>query len=1217
MRDFHCPMRMKEREKVALQFILGGAGSGKTRYLYETAIRESMEHPDTQYLVVVPEQFTMQTQKEIIRLHPRHGVMNIDILSFKRLAYRVFEDLGVSLPVVLDDMGKSMVIRKVAGMKRSKLGLYGHHLEQSGFINQLKSQISELYQYGITPDMLRDVMREAGSPLLKQKLEDLELIYSGFRQYIEEHYITAEEILDILCRELPKWEVLKDSVILLDGFTGFTPVQYRLVELFLLHARKVLCSVTIDPRANAYQEGSIQHLFYMGKHTVCRLDYMARHHGIAKEPDVICSRRPAWRFLESPDLDFLEQNLYRYYGNVWDRPADHVVIYKSRGPAGEAAYVCSRIEQMVQEEGLRYRDAAVITGDLASYGRELAHQFDEAGIPYFLDDKKSIMENPLVELIRAALETIRDFSYESVFRYLKTGLVYDRAEAGDVPGAGDVSEAGDVLDFGNLRSLENAGQPEDAVEFDGSREHAGLMTDRLENYVRALGIRGWKRWESQWEKPCRGGEKLNLKELNAYRQWILKPLRPLREAFKEEEATIGSVTAALREYLERMGLRGKLEDYSGFFRGRGNPGDENLAREYSQVYDRVLELFERLEGLLGAEKTDMKNYPQILDAGFGEIKVGVIPATIDQVMVGDITRSRLEDVKVLFFVGVNEGTVPQRKSGASLLTDRDRAVFKEFNMELAPTAREDGCIQKFYLYLMMAKPSRRLVLTYAGMSSEGKSQRPSSLIGEVEKLFPGIAVQDEESVDWPVRTVRDGREMLIDGLRKLREEKEGEHAKAPEGRDAEENAFMELYRYFYCSDEHREKVRQLVDAAFYSYEERGIGRAAARALYGQSLQGSVTRLEQFASCAYAHFLKYGLELMERQEYELEAVDMGNLFHQSIDRCFAVMKERGQDWRGLTEEGRKQLVKECVARVTEEYGNTIMASSARNAYLAGRVERITDRTIWALAEQVKKGDFEPTGFEVSFSAIDNLKAMRISLSEDEELQLRGRIDRLDLCEDEQHVYVKIIDYKSGTTSFDLAALYYGLQLQLVVYMDAAVEMEERNHPDKEVVPAGIFYYHINDPLADKQEGMTVEEIEKQILRQLRMNGLVNSELDIINHLDRDIQKESDVIPVAIKDGYVQESRSSVASTRRFEDLRRFVNHKLQEAGKDILKGNIGLKPYKQASRTACDYCPYHAVCGFDTKTAGYGYRRLAGLKPEDIWAQISPVEEEENDGSKMD
>ena len=1178
---------------MALQFILGGAGSGKTRMLYDRVIKESMEHPEQKYLVVVPEQFTMQTQKEIIRLHPRHGIMNIDILSFKRLAYRVFEDLGVRIPVVLDDMGKSMVLRKVAGLKRGKLSLYSGHLEQTGFIGQLKSQISELYQYGITPDMLRDVRGEADSPLLAQKLEDLEVIYSGFREYIESHYITAEEILDILCRELPKWEPLKDSIILLDGYTGFTPVQYRLVELFLMHAREVVCTVTIDSRENAYKESSIQHLFYMSRHTVCRVASMAKQHGIPKKEDIICSRRPAWRYDESPELDFLEQNLYRYSGRTWEGKEERIQVYKGRNPAGEAAYVCSRIEQMIKEEGMRYRDAAVITGDLPSYGRELAHQFDEAGIPYFLDDKKSILENPMVELIRAALEMVKDFSYESVFRYLKTGLVYEK------DGKRIESEADG-----------NTAQADDENIFDGSREHVEQMTDRLENYVRALGIRGWKRWDSCWERQYRGGEKLNMKELNGYRMWILEPLRPLREAFKAEEATIASVTAALRQFLEHMRLREKLEEYRDFFLERGEPGDENLAREYGQVYDRVLELFERLEGLLGAEKADMKNYIQILDAGFQEIQVGVIPATVDQVMVGDITRSRLEAVKVLFFVGVNEGTVPQRKSGASLLSDRDRAALRKMDIELAPTVKEDGCIQKFYLYLMMSKPSGQLVITYAGLTSDGKSQRPSNLMGEVGKLFPGMEILDEHSVEWPVRTGRDARELLIKGLRGMQEPGEDD-------REREEAAFMQLFQHFYTSAEHRDKVRQLVDAAFYSYEERGIGRAAARALYGRELQGSVTRLEQFASCAYAHFLRYGLELMERQEYELEAVDMGNLFHQSIDRCFACMKDRGQDWRDLTEEGRKSLVKECVTQVTEEYGNTIMSSSARNAYLAGRVERITDRTIWALAEQVKKGDFEPVGFEVSFSAIDNLKAMRIGLSEDEELQLRGRIDRMDLCRDEDHVYVKIIDYKSGTTSFDLAALFYGLQLQLVVYMDAAVEMEERRNPDKEVVPAGIFYYHIGDPIADKQEGMDEKDIEKQILKQLRMNGLVNSELDIIHHLDREIEKESDVIPVAIKDGYVQESRSSVASTRRFQDLRRFVNRKLREAGQDILMGNVDLKPYKQGNRTACDYCPYHAVCGFDTKTAGYGYRKLKGLKPEEIWAELESEGDEETDGSELD
>ena len=1148
---------------MALQFVMGGAGSGKTRTLYEMAVRESLAHPDIQYLFVVPEQYTMQTQKEIIRLHPRHGVMNIDILSFKRLAYRVFEDLGVQLPAVLDDMGKSMILRKVAGRKRGKLSLYGSHLDQAGFISQLKSQISELCQYGIGLQELKKVREETDHVLLRQKLEDLEIIYREFQDYMESRCITAEEVLDILCREIVRWETLKNSVILLDGFTGFTPVQYRLAELFMLHAREVVCSVTVDLRENPYKECSMQHLFYMGRHTVCRLSELAKRHNVERREDVRCGKRPGWRFADSPQLDFLEQNLYRYRGKSWEGDAGCLEVYRGKNPEDEVAYVCRCIRRMVQEEGLRYRDAAVITGNLSSYGREIAHQFEEEGIPCFLDDKKSILENPMVELIRAALETVKDCSYESVFRYLKTGLVYERGE---------------------------------------DRSHVEEMTDRLENYVRALGIRGWKQWDTVWERQYRGGEKLDLMELNAYRKRLLEPLKELRQAFKEEGATIGSVSAALRKYLESMELREKLEDYQAFFLERREPGDENLAREYGQVYDLVLELLVRLESLLGEEKADRRNYIQILDAGFEEIKVGVIPATIDQVMVGDITRSRLESVMVLFFVGVNEGIVPQKKPGGSILTDGDREVFRSMDLELAPTAKEEGCIQKYYLYMILSKPSRYLILTYASMSGSGKSQRPSSLIGEVEKLFPSIRESDSSSADWPVLSPKDGREKLIQGLR------DRAAGKA-------DRAFLELYRHFYSGQACRDQVKWLVEAAFYSFEERGIGRAAAKALYGSILQGSVTRLEQFASCAYAHFLKYGLELLERQEYELEAVDMGNLFHESIDRCFGVMKERGQDWRRMTDESRRDLVKECVAQVTAGYGNTIMSSSARNGYLAGRVERMTDRTIWALAEQVKKGDFEPVGFEVSFSAADNLKAMRIALSEEEELQLKGRIDRLDVCEDEDRVFVKIIDYKSGSTAFDLAALYYGLQLQLVVYMDAALELEGRRHPGKETVPAGIFYYHIKDPFADQREDMTEEDIERDILRQLRMNGLVNSELSIISHLDREIRKESDVIPVAVKDGYVQESRSSVASTQRFSALRRFVGRRLREAGQDILGGDVDLKPYKQGSRTSCDYCPYHAVCGFDTKTSGFGFRRLKNRKPEEIWEEIE--EEERVEGAAGD
>lgn len=1201
---------------MALQFVFGGSGSGKTRYLYEQAIRLSLEQPDRRFLVVVPEQFTMQVQKEIIRLHPRHGIMNIDVLSFKRLAYRVFDELAVKMPVVLDDMGKSMVLRRVSGRKKSGLGLYGSHLGQAGFINQLKSQISELCQYGITPQDLEQLQGETENPLLKQKLGDLGLIFQEFKDYIADHYITAEEILDILCRELPRSEMLKNSVIFLDGYTGFTPVQYRIVELFITHALDVVCAVTVDYRADPYRESGIQNLFYMSKHTVCRLAAMAKAGGVELKEDVILDRRPAWRFAQSPALDFLEQNLYRYNGRAWKGEQDQVKLFCGQTPEEEVRYVKSRIESLVREQGLRYRDMAVVTGDLAAYGREITRQFDQAGIPFFMDDKKSILENPMVELIRAVLEAVRDFSYENVFRYLKTGLVYDRGAVGEATGAACMDTGGEAIDWEEASDGELA---DVLLEGTGggagrrySREEAAIMTDRLENYVRALGINGWKRWDSQWEAQFKGAENLNLKELNAFRQWILVPLRPLREAMSKD-ATVASVTQALRTYLESMDLKEKLEEYQAYFAARGLRGDENLAREYGQVYDRVEELFERLTGLLGDEKAERKSYAQILDAGFGEIQVGVIPATIDQVMVGDITRTRLDGVQVLFFVGVNDGVVPQRKNGGSLLGDRDREFFKAHRLELAPTAREDGCMQKFYLYLMLSKPSRRLVITYAGRSSDGKSLRPSVLLGEVYKLFPGLTVEDGSTVKWPVQTPRDGKETLIQGLKTYRDLKEPDAADGSEQDSQWERKFLELYRWFFGQEDYREEVKMLVQAAFYSYEERGIGRAAARALYGKILQGSVTRLEQYASCAYAHFLRYGLELMERREYELEAVDMGNLFHQSIDRCFQVMKAQGRDWRNLTEEGRQGLVKESVSQVVADYGNTIMMSTARYAYLAGRVERMTDRTIWALAEQVKRGDFEPAGFEVSFSAVDNLKAMRIALSPDEELQLRGRIDRMDICEDGGTLYVKIIDYKSGGTSFDLAALYYGLQLQLVVYLDAALEMEERKNPGKEVVPAGIFYYNIQDPLVEKKAAMTPEEIQQQILRQLRMNGLVNRELEVIRHLDREIETQSDVIPVALKAGLIQESRSSVASGKRFEQLKSYVNQKLRTAGRDILEGDTSLKPYKNSARTACDYCPYHAVCGFDTKTAGYGYRKLKALKPEEIWEELGTEDRAETDG----
>lgn len=1140
---------------MSLQFIIGSSGAGKTRRLYEDLIEASLKEPEGRFFAIVPEQFTMQTQKELVTLHPDHGVMNIDIVSFERLAYRIFEELSVESLAILDDMGKSMVLRKVAAGRKKELKLFGSHLDKNGFIGEIKSMLSEFFQYGITAEHLEQMISEAESALLKQKLQDMLIMVKGFQEYVEGKFTVQEELLELLCKNLPRSELIKGSVVTLDGYTGFTPIQYRLLQLLLKYCKKVIVTITMDPEENPYKESGISHLFHMSKHTICRLIDLAAEAGTGKEEDILLNSHPAYRFRHAPALAFIEQQLFRYNGKTSNN-YENLFICQAETPLKEVAFISGEIERLIKTKGCRYRDIAVVAGGLEDYSREIARQFEENQIPYFIDNKKNILGNPMVELLRAALEIIEtDFSYESVFRYLKTGLVTEREEE----------------------------------------------LNRMENYVIALGIRGFKRWNSAWERVYRGAELLNLEELNQFKEEILKPLKTLREVVKERNSTIKEMTEALVHFLTELQIEEKLAGYGEYFK---SIGEVSLEKEYSQIYGLVIDLFDRVTALLGEEKAGRKEYADILDAGFAEIKVGLIPAVVDRVVVGDLTRTRLSHIKVLFFAGVNDGLVPSVTGRGGILSELERKRLKEQKIELAPTAREEGFLQRLYLYLVMTKPSERLYLSYSTMTHDGKSIRPSSLLSQVKKLFPGIPIieaGEEAAAPWALPA---SRRRVIRGLKEY-------------GKKAEDSKFLETYRFFYQSEPHRERIKELVNAAFYTYEERGIGRTAAKALYSEILHGSVTRMELYASCAYAHFLAYGLELSERQEFELAASDIGNLFHSSIDLFFKRMKEESRSYRELSENERKELVNECVSQVTEEYGNMVLKSSARNAYLEKKVQRLTDRTIWALTEQLKKGDFEPIGFEVSFSPADNLKAMKIPLSKSEAIHLKGRIDRVDLCEEGDLLYLKIIDYKTGKTKFDLTDLYYGLQMQLIVYMDAAIEKEQRRHPDKTVIPAGLFYYNIDDPMVEKKSVETEAETEREILKQLRMNGLVNSGLDVIGHLDHQIETESDVIPVAIKAGLIQEAKSSVANTKRFKALGSFVNRKLKTMGREILDGKITVEPYKKGDRTACDYCPYHSVCGFDLKTEGYQFKRFKKIKPEEVWEAVEEKEEDNGHGNELD
>ena len=823
---------------MSLQFIMGNSGAGKSRYAYEKILAEAARHPEKNYLIVVPEQFTMQTQKELVSLHPAGGILNIDILSFQRLAYRIFEETGGSLYPVLEETGKSLVVKRVAQEKKKELTILGSTLKRTGAVSQMKSLISELKQYQIAPSELDTWAEETGEKkLLAAKLKDTGVIYRAFEEYLENRYVTAEDVLEVLAGKLEESELIKNSEVLVDGFTGFTPVQIGVLgKLFRLCA-KVYVTIIMDEREDPYKKAIPHQLFAMSRQLVQQLMKAADEAGCPVEPEIWVRRSGHGRFQPGSTMDQLEQRLFRYgkrgfSGNgIEKRPesgteaktgnpaAGHeanqqgIYISVAPNPRAELEETVRLIRRMVREEGMRYQDFAVLTGDLSVYGTYAREIFEKCGVPYFVDEKHSVLMNPFVEFLRAAIEmVVQSFSYESVFRYLRCGL----------------------------SSL--------------NREE----TDAMENYVLALGIRGLKAYGETWTRGYRGIKPDEVPQRNLLREKFYAEVQPFAEQMKKKDATVRERTEALYALAVQNQMQQKLEERRQQFEQQGQ---EAFAKEYSQIYGIVMELLDKIVEVLGDEKMTLAEYQEILEAGFAEASVGIIPPTADQVLIGDNERSRLKDIRVLFFVGVNDGLIPRHDAGGGILSEYDREELERADAKLSPTARETMYQQKFHLYRNLTKPSERLYLSFAKAGASGEAQNPSYLINEIRKLFPEIPVRDIEKEEKPEEKLempRSGEALFLEEL-----------GRAAEGEI--DPLFEELYRWYAAHPEAGIPAETYRKAAFLRCADGVIGKSAASALYGDTLKNSATRLEKYAACAFAHFMEFGLQIRERDGIDRKSV----------------------------------------------------------------------------------------------------------------------------------------------------------------------------------------------------------------------------------------------------------------------------------------------------------------------------------------------------------
>ena len=686
---------------MSLSLIIGSSGSGKSTTLYNRIIKESMTNKDKNFLVIVPEQYTMSTQRLLVDMHPNKCIMNIDVLSFNRLAYRVFEELGAGVNAVLDDTGKSLVIRKLVNNHLGDLTALRNNITRISYITQVKSLISELTQYNITPDKLKEMI---ASPLMsesfKRKASDLLVLYEAFLGFIDGKYVTTESILSTLDSMLDSSKIVDGATVVLDGFTGFTPIQYQLVEHMLIMCDEVAVTITADCNMSIFEKQSDDELFSMSAEFATKMIGLAKRTQVPiNEPWYITSDN-GW-LSENPVLTHLEKNIFRDISLPYEdtvSPETAITMTSLKSLRDELRFVAIQINRLVRD-GYHYKDIAVVAPNLEEYRYLVAGIWKDYNIPYFVDAKTEILFSPMTEAIDSFFDIFeRDFRCEDIFRFLKTSLT--------------------DLTFEEM--------------------------DFLENYLISTGLRGKKKFFHPFLVRSNSYSKdEDLVRVNEIREKFIHPFEVFEKNVGKKN-TVRIIATELYKFVTSFDFEGKLQERELAFEE-----GENLvkAKEYSQIYQVVMDILDKLVGILGDEIMELEEFHDVFKAGLSAASIGVIPPANDSVILGDIERTRLSNIKALFCIGASDDAIPKKIENGGILSQLEREQLLSQGFELAPSDRQKSFRQRFYLYLMMTKPNEHLFITCPRVDNSGHAVNPSYLIDLIKDMFNGISLKEIQDFD--------------------------------------------------------------------------------------------------------------------------------------------------------------------------------------------------------------------------------------------------------------------------------------------------------------------------------------------------------------------------------------------------------------------------------------------------------------------------------------
>ncbi|MUV36563.1 ATP-dependent helicase/deoxyribonuclease subunit B [Lentibacillus sp. JNUCC-1] len=1073
-----------------------------------------------------------------------------------------------------------MMLRKIMEERQDEWNVFQKAKEKQGFLERLEAMMTEFKRYLITPEMLKSQIDEmarfqhkyTSEQVLTDKLEDLVYIYDKFTDLLQGQYMDGEDQLQILAEKIPQTNMFQDAEIYLAGFHSFSPKELFVIEQLLKTCRRVTIALTSD-EVPTYAVQELD-LFFRTKTTCQALKNIARENGLPIEEDDVLPADQG-RFKDRPAFAHLETQFDVRPPVPYEKAEVPIQIAEAVHPRAEVEGAAQEIIRLVRDEGYRYRDIAILMRQADVYHDLIATVFNDHDIPVFIDEKRSMLNHPLIEMLRSSLDVIEgNWRYDAVFRVLKTGFI---------------------------------------PATDSSAPLTPDAIDELENYVLEYGVKSRGRWlsDEDWVfQRFRGfedasqtdQEKETQENINAYRRQVAQGLADFDHNMRQA-TTVRAFCEELFLLLEHLGVPAQLEAMRTFY---DEEGKIERGREQEQVWQALIQLLEELVETAGNEPMSLAVFKKTIESGLETLTFAHVPPSMDHVIVGTVDRSRLSHIQCAFLLGVNDGIWPMKPPIDGMINEEERELLRDNGFELADAGRRELLDDWFFMYTALTLARDHLWVSYPLSDEEGKSKMPSPLISRLESLFPSLTehllLQDPDElleanrfITTPLRT----RAALTSQLARYRK-----------GYPVQ-SIWWHVLNWYIAHTKKNESTYRILQSLYYHNTPVNLSEDTTEKLYDKTVKASVSRLETYYSCSYQHFAKYSLGLEERKTYKLDAPDIGQLFHEALKQITEWVQGEGRHFADLSKNETDQYADRAVNELAPVLQHQILHSSNRYLYIQKKLREVIARATYVLSEQARYSDFSPVGLELGFGTGKNetLPALTLPLANGYNLMLRGRIDRVDQAVRNEQLYLRIIDYKSSAKGLSLIDVYYGLALQMLAYLDVILTHSE-TWLGKQATPGGVLYFHVHNPLINRNSNMPEDQLVEEIFKQYKMQGMLLADESIVQMMDTSLSSgRSQIVPAGVRKNGGFYNDSKIADQGTFNALQAHIHQLMQTAGLDMTSGHVDLNPYLQKQHIPCTYCPFLSVCQFDTALEDNQYRKLKSMSDEDVMEELRRSKEE--------